>query len=95
MRAGKICCCPISGFGAHGGFRGDFLPMKRIARLLMPILAAVAILFLVWQWGAGRVLRVADGRIIGAVGVSGAVPADNDHLIADAAAGHPILPSGH
>lgn len=38
---------------------------------------------------------VEDGRIIGAVGVSGAVPADNDHAIADAAAGHPSVPSGH
>ena len=36
-----------------------------------------------------------DGRIIGAVGVSGAVPADNDHLIADAAAGHPVVPESH
>jgi len=27
--------------------------------------------------------------------VSGAVPADNDHTIADAAAGHPTLPRSH
>jgi len=40
-------------------------------------------------FGKGAVPLVADGAVIGAVGVSGAVPADNDHLIADAAAGHP------
>jgi uncharacterized protein GlcG (DUF336 family) len=35
-------------------------------------------------------------RVIGAVGVSGAVPADNDHAIAAAAAGHPThTPSSH
>jgi uncharacterized protein GlcG (DUF336 family) len=33
--------------------------------------------------------------IVGAVGVSGAVPADNDPTIADAAAGHPVLPQSH
>ena len=46
-------------------------------------------------FGRGAVPVVQDGRIIGAVGVSGAVPADNDHLIADAAAGHPIVPESH
>ncbi len=46
-------------------------------------------------FGKGAVPLVQDGRIIGAVGVSGAVPADNDHLIADAAAGHPVVPKGH
>jgi glc operon protein GlcG len=46
-------------------------------------------------FGKGAVPIVAEGRVIGAVGVSGAVPADNDHLIADAAAGHPRMPKGH
>jgi uncharacterized protein GlcG (DUF336 family) len=46
-------------------------------------------------FGKGGVPVVADGRIVGAVGVSGAVPADNDHAIADAAAGHPVLPKSH
>jgi uncharacterized protein GlcG (DUF336 family) len=46
-------------------------------------------------FGRGAVPLVEDGRFAGAVGVSGAVPADNDHLIADAAAGHPVLPKGH
>lgn len=38
-------------------------------------------------FGRGGVPIMADGRVIGAVGVSGAVPADNDHAIAEAAAG--------
>jgi uncharacterized protein GlcG (DUF336 family) len=46
-------------------------------------------------FGRGGVPVVDGGRIIGAVGVSGAVPADNDHTIADAAAGHPVLPKSH
>src|SRR5207244_12816987 len=43
-------------------------------------------------FGRGAVPLVEDGQIVGAVGVSGAVPADNDHTIADEAAGHPELP---
>jgi uncharacterized protein GlcG (DUF336 family) len=46
-------------------------------------------------FGKGAVPLVEDGRVVGAVGVSGAVPADNDHTIADAAAGHPTLPRSH
>ena len=46
-------------------------------------------------FGKGAVPLVEDGRIVGAVGVSGAVPADNDHTIADVAAGHPTLPRSH
>jgi glc operon protein GlcG len=45
-------------------------------------------------FGRGGVPLVAGDRIVGAVGVSGAVPPDNDHLIADAAAGHPAVPKG-
>lgn len=37
-------------------------------------------------FGRGGVPVVEDGRVVGAVGVSGAVPAENDHAIADAAA---------
>ena len=50
-----------------------------------------------WQFvfGKGAVPVVENGRIVGAVGVSGAVPADNDHTIADEAAGHPVLPESH
>ena len=46
-------------------------------------------------FGRGGIPVVEDGRVVGAVGVSGAVPADNDHAIADAAAGHPIIPRSH
>jgi glc operon protein GlcG len=46
-------------------------------------------------FGRGAVPLVAGDRIVGAVGVSGAVPPDNDHVIADAAAGHPVLPKSH
>ena len=38
-------------------------------------------------FGRGGIPIVIDGRVIGAVGVSGAVPADNDHTIAAAAEG--------
>lgn len=46
-------------------------------------------------FGRGGVPLVAGDRIVGAVGVSGAVPPDNDHVIADAAAGHPAVPKSH
>ena len=48
-----------------------------------------------FNFGKGAVPIVEDGRIVGAVGVSGAVPADNDHAIADAAAGHPAIAKTH
>jgi cob(I)alamin adenosyltransferase len=46
-------------------------------------------------FGRGAVPLLEGQRIVGAVGVSGAVPADNDQLIADADAGHPTIPKGH
>jgi uncharacterized protein GlcG (DUF336 family) len=46
-------------------------------------------------FGRGAVPLMEKGIIVGAVGVSGAVPADNDQLIAEAAAGHPTAPKGH
>jgi len=46
-------------------------------------------------FGKGGVPLVADGRVVGAVGVSGAVPAEHDHAIADAAAGRPPHQRGH
>ena len=46
-------------------------------------------------FGRGAVPVVHEGRVIGAVGVSGAVPAENDHVIADTAAGHPTIPRSH
>jgi len=46
-------------------------------------------------FGKGGVPIVMGGRIVGGVGVSGAVPAENDHTIADDAAGHPVVPKSH
>jgi uncharacterized protein GlcG (DUF336 family) len=46
-------------------------------------------------FGRGGVPLVKDGEVIGAVGVSGAVPPENDHVIADTAAGHPSVPKAH
>ena len=46
-------------------------------------------------FGKGAVPLVEDGRIIGGIGVSGAVPAEHDHAVADAAAGHPVIPRSH
>jgi len=46
-------------------------------------------------FGKGGVPILADGRLLGAVGVSGAVPAENDHVIANAAAGNPVIPKSH
>ncbi|MCI0548297.1 MAG: heme-binding protein [Candidatus Rokubacteria bacterium] len=46
-------------------------------------------------FGKGGVPIVEGERIVGAVGVSGAVPAEHDHGIADAAAGHPVIPKSH
>ena len=46
-------------------------------------------------FGKGGVPILEDGQVVGAVGVSGAVPAEHDHDIADAAAGHPAIPRAH
>jgi glc operon protein GlcG len=46
-------------------------------------------------FGRGGVPVVEGDRIVGAVGVSGAVPADNDHAIADVAAGRQVIPKSH
>ena len=46
-------------------------------------------------FGKGGVPIVEHGHVVGAVGVSGAVHAENDHAIADAAAGHPTLSKSH
>jgi uncharacterized protein GlcG (DUF336 family) len=46
-------------------------------------------------FGKGGMPIQAGGRVIGAVGVSGAVPADNDHTIAVAASGSPVMRSTH
>jgi uncharacterized protein GlcG (DUF336 family) len=46
-------------------------------------------------FGKGGVPLLVDGTLLGAVGVSGAVPAENDHVIAQAAAGDPVVPPSH
>jgi uncharacterized protein GlcG (DUF336 family) len=48
-------------------------------------------------FGRGGVPLVIDGRPAGAVGVSGAVPADNDHEVAASAAGplNAVIPAAH
>ena len=46
-------------------------------------------------FGKGGVPLFSDGQLLGAVGVSGAVPADNDHVIAVAASGHAVIPASH
>jgi glc operon protein GlcG len=46
-------------------------------------------------FGKGGVPLFADGQLLGAVGVSGAVPAENDHVIAVAAAGTAVIPASH
>lgn len=44
-------------------------------------------------FGRGGVPLVSGGRVVGAVGVSGAVPPDNDHAIAEAAAASATVPA--
>ena len=46
-------------------------------------------------FGKGGVPIFADGQLLGAVGVSGAVPAENDHVIAAAASGGAVIPTSH
>jgi uncharacterized protein GlcG (DUF336 family) len=46
-------------------------------------------------FGKGGVPLLAEGQFLGAVGVSGAVPAENDHVIANTAAGSPVIPTSH
>ena len=46
-------------------------------------------------FGRGGVPVVENGQVVGAVGVSGAVPPDNDHAIAEAAAGGSSAPKPH
>jgi uncharacterized protein GlcG (DUF336 family) len=46
-------------------------------------------------FGKGGVPLLEDGRLLGAVGVSGAVPAENDHVIAVAASGNAAIPASH
>ena len=78
------------------GFHASTLELEERFTKRMLFAASVATLGgYEFVFGKGGVPVVMEGRIVGAVGVSGAVPADNDHSIADAAAGHPTLPEAH
>ena len=81
---------------AAAGFRASTLDLEERFTKRMLFADNVATLGdYQFVFGRGGVPIVEGGRIVGAVGVSGAVPADNDHTIADAAAGHPVIPKSH
>jgi glc operon protein GlcG len=81
---------------AAAGFRASTLDLEERFTKRMLFADNVATLGdYAFVFGRGGVPLVQDGQVVGAVGVSGAVPADNDHTIADAAAGHPVIPRTH
>jgi glc operon protein GlcG len=81
---------------AAAGFRASTLDLEERFTKRMLFADNVATLGdYAFVFGRGAVPLVEDGQVVGAVGVSGAVPADNDHTIADAAAGHPVIPRSH
>jgi glc operon protein GlcG len=81
---------------AAAGFRASTLDLEERFTKRMLFADNVATLGdYAFVFGRGGVPVVENGRVVGAVGVSGAVPADNDHTIADAAAGHPVVPRAH
>jgi glc operon protein GlcG len=81
---------------AAAGFRASTLDLEERFSKRMLFADNVATLGdYAFVFGRGGVPLVEEGRVVGAVGVSGAVPADNDHVIADAAAGHPVIPRTH
>jgi glc operon protein GlcG len=81
---------------AAAGFRASTLDLEERFTRRMLFADNVAMLGeYAFVFGKGGVPVVEAGRVTGAVGVSGAVPADNDHVIADAAAGHPIIAKSH
>jgi glc operon protein GlcG len=81
---------------AAAGFRASTLDLEERFTKRMLFADNVATLGdYAFVFGRGGVPVVEAGRVVGAVGVSGAVPADNDHAIADAAAGHPVIPPAH
>jgi glc operon protein GlcG len=81
---------------AAAGFRASTLDLEERFSKRMLFADNVATLGdYAFVFGRGGVPLVEDGRVVGAVGVSGAIPADNDHAIAEAAAGHPVLSPSH
>lgn len=81
---------------AAAGFRASTLDLEeRFTRRMLFADNVATLGDYAFVFGRGGVPVVDGGRVVGAVGVSGAVPADNDHAIADAAAGHPTVPTSH
>ena len=81
---------------AAAGFRASTLDLEeRFTRRMLFADNVATLGDYAFVFGKGGVPVVEGGRVVGAVGVSGAVPADNDHAIADAAAGHPAVPRTH
>ncbi|HJR50430.1 MAG TPA: heme-binding protein [Gemmatimonadales bacterium] len=79
---------------AAAGFRASTLDLEERFTKRMLFADNVATLGdYAFVFGKGGVPVVESGRVVGAVGVSGAVPADNDHAIAVAAAGSPTIPT--
>jgi len=79
---------------AAAGFRASTLDLEeRFARRMLFADNVATLGDYAFVFGKGGVPVVEGGRVVGAVGVSGAVPADNDHVIADAAVGHPPIPT--
>lgn len=79
---------------AAAGFRASTLDLEeRFTKRLLFAESVATLGDYAFVFGKGGVPVVEGGRVVGAVGVSGAVPADNDHAIADVAAGHPTLPT--
>jgi glc operon protein GlcG len=81
---------------AAAGFRATTLDLEeRFTKRMLFADNVAALGHYEFVFGKGGVPLIEHGQVIGAVGVSGAVPADNDHAIADAAAGHPTVPTSH
>ena len=79
---------------AAAGFRASTLDLEeRFAKRMLFADNVATLGDYAFVFGKGGVPVVKGGRVVGAVGVSGAVPADNDHVIADAAVGHPPIPT--
>src|SRR5205085_12508551 len=81
---------------AAAGFRATTLDLEERFTKRMLFADNVATLgSYEFVFGKGGVPLVDNGRIVGAVGVSGAVPADTDHDVADAATGQPVVRTSH
>jgi uncharacterized protein GlcG (DUF336 family) len=81
---------------AAAGFRASTLDLEeRFTRRMLFADNVATLGDYAFVFGRGGVPVVEGDRVVGAVGVSGAVPADNDHAIADAAAGHPVVRRSH